>query len=93
MWVSLSSIRGNGRYVACGDDFALGALLNLQNFWETDLAARLRRRPELNVVEADVLRVDFRALAEQLRFTNAQLAAWAADPNTGALDGAKRGLG
>jgi signal transduction histidine kinase/DNA-binding response OmpR family regulator len=31
---------------ACGDDFALGSLLNLQNFWETDLAAGLRRRRE-----------------------------------------------
>jgi signal transduction histidine kinase/CheY-like chemotaxis protein/tetratricopeptide (TPR) repeat protein len=29
---------------ACGDDFALGSLLNLQNFWEADLAAGLRRR-------------------------------------------------
>jgi GAF domain-containing protein len=27
---------------ACGDDFALGTLLNLQTFWEADLAARLR---------------------------------------------------
>ncbi|MBL8999241.1 MAG: hypothetical protein JNL44_18385, partial [Gemmatimonadetes bacterium] len=29
-----------------GDDFALGSLLNLQNFWEADLAAGLRRRRE-----------------------------------------------
>ena len=27
---------------ACGDDFALGNLLNLQNLWEADLATRLR---------------------------------------------------
>ena len=33
---------------------------------DRDLAARLRRRPELNVVEADVLAVDFGALAAQL---------------------------
>jgi 16S rRNA (adenine1518-N6/adenine1519-N6)-dimethyltransferase len=33
---------------------------------DRDLAARLRRRPELNVVESDVLKVDFRALAESL---------------------------
>jgi 16S rRNA (adenine1518-N6/adenine1519-N6)-dimethyltransferase len=33
---------------------------------DRDLAARLRKRPELTVVEADVLRVDFRALADQL---------------------------
>ena len=32
---------------------------------DRDLAARLRRRPELDVVEADVLRVDFDALARQ----------------------------
>ncbi len=31
---------------------------------DRDLAARLRRRPELTVVEADVLRVDFGALAD-----------------------------
>ena len=33
---------------------------------DRDLAARLRKRPELNVVESDVLRVDFTALAAQL---------------------------
>ena len=32
---------------------------------DRDLAARLRKRPELNVVESDVLKVDFPALAEQ----------------------------
>ncbi|MEO8279480.1 MAG: 16S rRNA (adenine(1518)-N(6)/adenine(1519)-N(6))-dimethyltransferase RsmA [Ideonella sp.] len=32
---------------------------------DRDLAARLRRRPELDVIEADVLRVDFAALAAQ----------------------------
>ena len=32
---------------------------------DRDLAARLRRRPELNVVESDVLKVDFGALADQ----------------------------
>jgi len=32
---------------------------------DRDLAARLRRRPELEVVESDVLKVDFRALARQ----------------------------
>ena len=32
---------------------------------DRDLAARLRRRPELNVVEADVLTVDFAALSAQ----------------------------
>jgi len=32
---------------------------------DRDLAARLRRRGELNVVEADVLKVDFAALAQQ----------------------------
>lgn len=31
---------------------------------DRDLAARLRRRPELQVVEADVLKVDFTALAD-----------------------------
>ncbi len=31
---------------------------------DRDLAARLRKRPELNVVEADALKVDFAALAE-----------------------------
>jgi 16S rRNA (adenine1518-N6/adenine1519-N6)-dimethyltransferase len=33
---------------------------------DRDLAARLRRRPELDVIEADVLGVDFRAIAERL---------------------------
>jgi 16S rRNA (adenine1518-N6/adenine1519-N6)-dimethyltransferase len=33
---------------------------------DRDLAARLRKRPELNVVESDVLRVDFAELAQQL---------------------------
>ena len=33
---------------------------------DRDLAARLRRRPELDVVESDVLKVDFGALAQQL---------------------------
>ena len=33
---------------------------------DRDLAARLRRRPELEVVEADVLNVDFAALAARL---------------------------
>jgi len=32
---------------------------------DRDLAARLRKRPELEVIEADVLRVDFAALAQQ----------------------------
>jgi 16S rRNA (adenine1518-N6/adenine1519-N6)-dimethyltransferase len=32
---------------------------------DRDLAARLRQRPELTVVESDVLRVDFGALADQ----------------------------
>jgi len=32
---------------------------------DRDLAARLRRRPELTVVESDVLKVDFHALAAQ----------------------------
>jgi 16S rRNA (adenine1518-N6/adenine1519-N6)-dimethyltransferase len=32
---------------------------------DRDLAARLRKRPELNVVESDVLRVDFAALAAE----------------------------
>jgi 16S rRNA (adenine1518-N6/adenine1519-N6)-dimethyltransferase len=32
---------------------------------DRDLAARLRRRPELEVVEADVLKVDFAALARE----------------------------
>jgi 16S rRNA (adenine1518-N6/adenine1519-N6)-dimethyltransferase len=32
---------------------------------DRDLAARLRKRPELNVVESDVLKVDFAALAAQ----------------------------
>ena len=32
---------------------------------DRDLAARLRRRPELTVIESDVLQVDFAALAEQ----------------------------
>ena len=31
---------------------------------DRDLAARLRKRPELDVVESDVLRVDFQALAQ-----------------------------
>jgi 16S rRNA (adenine1518-N6/adenine1519-N6)-dimethyltransferase len=34
---------------------------------DRDLAARLRRRPELNVIEADVLKVDFAPLGERLR--------------------------
>ncbi|HEX7440000.1 MAG TPA: 16S rRNA (adenine(1518)-N(6)/adenine(1519)-N(6))-dimethyltransferase RsmA [Caldimonas sp.] len=33
---------------------------------DRDLAARLRRRPELDVIEADVLGVDFHALADRL---------------------------
>ncbi len=33
---------------------------------DRDLALRLRRRPELNVIEADVLKVDFAALAQAL---------------------------
>jgi 16S rRNA (adenine1518-N6/adenine1519-N6)-dimethyltransferase len=33
---------------------------------DRDLAARLRQRPELNVVESDVLKVDFPALADSL---------------------------
>jgi 16S rRNA (adenine1518-N6/adenine1519-N6)-dimethyltransferase len=32
---------------------------------DRDLAARLRKRPELDVVESDVLKVDFGALAQQ----------------------------
>ncbi|WP_418318205.1 16S rRNA (adenine(1518)-N(6)/adenine(1519)-N(6))-dimethyltransferase RsmA [Piscinibacter sakaiensis] len=32
---------------------------------DRDLAARLRRRPELEVIEADVLKVDFAALAQR----------------------------
>ena len=32
---------------------------------DRDLAARLRKRPELTVIESDVLQVDFRALAAQ----------------------------
>jgi 16S rRNA (adenine1518-N6/adenine1519-N6)-dimethyltransferase len=32
---------------------------------DRDLAARLRRNPQLQVIEADVLKVDFRALAQQ----------------------------
>jgi 16S rRNA (adenine1518-N6/adenine1519-N6)-dimethyltransferase len=32
---------------------------------DRDLAARLRRRPELTVIESDVLQVDFAALADQ----------------------------
>ncbi|RRS06280.1 16S rRNA (adenine(1518)-N(6)/adenine(1519)-N(6))-dimethyltransferase RsmA [Aquabacterium soli] len=32
---------------------------------DRDLAARLRKRPELNVVQSDVLKVDFAALADQ----------------------------
>ena len=39
---------------------------------DRDLAARLRRRPELNVVESDVLKVDFRALAATLAGEGAQ---------------------
>jgi 16S rRNA (adenine1518-N6/adenine1519-N6)-dimethyltransferase len=34
---------------------------------DRDLAARLRRRPELNVIEADVLKVDFAPLGRRLR--------------------------
>ncbi len=33
---------------------------------DRDLAARLRKRPELNVIESDVLKVDIRALAQTL---------------------------
>jgi 16S rRNA (adenine1518-N6/adenine1519-N6)-dimethyltransferase len=33
---------------------------------DRDLAARLRKRPELNVVESDVLKVDFGQLAQEL---------------------------
>ena len=33
---------------------------------DRDLAARLRLRPELDVVESDVLKVDFRAIAQRL---------------------------
>ncbi len=33
---------------------------------DRDLAARLRKRPELNVIESDVLRVDFATLAQEL---------------------------
>jgi 16S rRNA (adenine1518-N6/adenine1519-N6)-dimethyltransferase len=33
---------------------------------DRDLAQRLRQRPELNVIESDVLRVDFAALAQSL---------------------------
>jgi 16S rRNA (adenine1518-N6/adenine1519-N6)-dimethyltransferase len=32
---------------------------------DRDLAARLRKRPELNVIESDVLKVDFGALAQE----------------------------
>lgn len=34
---------------------------------DRDLAARLRQRPELEVIEADVLKVDFSALADRLQ--------------------------
>ena len=34
---------------------------------DRDLAARLRQRPDLNVIESDVLKVDFRAIAAQLQ--------------------------
>ncbi len=33
---------------------------------DRDLAARLRKRPELNVIESDVLQVNFKAVSEQL---------------------------
>ena len=33
---------------------------------DRDLAARLRKRPELNVVESDVLKVDFSSLAQRI---------------------------
>jgi 16S rRNA (adenine1518-N6/adenine1519-N6)-dimethyltransferase len=51
---------------------------------DRDLAARLRKRPELTVIEADVLTVDFRALAERF----AAEAAPAADGADGAGGGA-----
>ena len=34
---------------------------------DRDLAARLRAHPQLHVIESDVLRVDFAALAQQLQ--------------------------
>ncbi len=37
---------------------------------DRDLAARLRERPELDVVESDVLRVDFTALAQRMRLAS-----------------------
>ena len=39
---------------------------------DRDLARQLRTHPQLTVVESDVLRVDFRQLAEQLRFATPQ---------------------
>jgi 16S rRNA (adenine1518-N6/adenine1519-N6)-dimethyltransferase len=41
---------------------------------DRDLAERLRRRPELNVVESDVLKVDFADLADTLETPGAQSA-------------------
>jgi 16S rRNA (adenine1518-N6/adenine1519-N6)-dimethyltransferase len=40
---------------------------------DRDLAARLRRNPSLNVIEADVLKVDFAELASQLGTTGQKL--------------------
>lgn len=40
---------------------------------DRDLAVRLREHPQLSVVESDVLKVDFRALAAQMRGSEAHL--------------------
>ncbi|SFC71920.1 dimethyladenosine transferase [Polaromonas sp. OV174] len=47
---------------------------------DRDLARQLRQHPQLNVVESDVLRVDFRQLGQQLRASAAMQAEAGADP-------------
>ena len=41
---------------------------------DRDLAARLRTKPQLNVIESDVLKVDFTALAQQLEVPKLRVA-------------------
>ena len=58
---------------------------------EADAWRALAAEPHL--VGSAFRRAMIRALAEQLRFTNAQLAAWGAGQDAAALAAARRGLG
>jgi 16S rRNA (adenine1518-N6/adenine1519-N6)-dimethyltransferase len=60
---------------------------------DRDLAVRLRQHPQLSVVESDVLKVDFRALAAHMRPQMSANAAAAQPPVSAAVPGKIRVVG